>query len=207
VTEAQVRSTFDEACRNVVVLLGAQRTGPLAPEQEQQLGESFAQVGRMLPRMLGRKVATRQEAEETADEALERFVRRAMEGRVDADRQPAGLLVTMAARIAIDRARRRRKVRIEHVPDPEMPQVPPAEAESIIHVVEAEASAEQVRTALRRAAAAGDVTVLAVVAAWLDLAHSLNDEPTSRKVAEVVGMSKSTVANALARFHTLLGAS
>ncbi|MYR60391.1 hypothetical protein GTY54_30535, partial [Streptomyces sp. SID625] len=47
---------------------------------------------------------------------------------------------------------------------------------------------------------AGDHLVLEVVAAWLDLAAETGAVPGSRAVAERVGVSKTSVANALKRF-------
>jgi hypothetical protein len=65
-------------------------------------------------------------------------------------------------------------------------------------------SAEQVRKALKRAHELNDGTVIEVVHAWLNLAHGASEGPASRDVALVVGVSKSTVAKALARFRGYL---
>lgn len=198
---ASQQTQFTADCATLARMLKVQDSGEaLGSAREQALALALSSVTAALPRLLGQRVrATGQEPEDVAQEALERFVKAVYAGRVDPDRSPAGYLLTIAMNIARDGGR-------GPDTDPFGDAVPVVETEidQVTRLLNELASAETVRRALARAYDDGDHMVLEVVAAWLDLAHQTGKEPPSREVALKVGISKTTVANALARFRRFL---
>jgi hypothetical protein len=67
-------------------------------------------------------------------------------------------------------------------------------------MLEGTAGASDVRDALRVAADAGQTTVVRVVTAWLGLAEAIGEAPTTREVAERLGISHVTVQRSLRTF-------
>ncbi|MGW4217146.1 hypothetical protein ACWEJZ_09030 [Streptomyces bacillaris] len=197
------QNAFSSHCATIVRILGQQGDrGALSPAEELDLETAVSHVTSSLPRMISARVREAGlEPQDVAQQALERFIPAASTGRVDPEGAPAGYLMTIAMNVVRDALRRG--------PDP----IPldsrapafDAEVNPVTKLLDELASADSVRSALTLAHAQGDQMVLDVIAAWLDLAHRNGMEPTSRAVAQEVGISKTTVANALLRFRRYLG--
>ncbi|MEV5438201.1 sigma-70 family RNA polymerase sigma factor [Streptomyces sp. NPDC052682] len=196
---APQQTQFATDCATLTRLLKDQEGGKLLePADEQALFSALSNVTATLPRLLGQRIRKiGREPEDIAQEALERFIKAVRAGRVDPDRSPAGYLLTVAMNVARDKERGP-----DTTPFEDAVPVLGTEIDQVTRMLDALASASTVRRALARAS--NDQMVLDVVAAWLDLAHRNGREPTSREVAVMVGISKTTVANVLARFRSLL---
>ena len=79
-----------------------------------------------------------------------------------------------------------------------------ADTDKVARLLAELAAADDVRRGFERAYANRDYMAIDIVHAWLELAHRTGAEPTSRAVAQEVGVSKSSVANVLARFRGYL---
>lgn len=76
--------------------------------------------------------------------------------------------------------------------------------EAIVGLLGLDSSAAQVEDALRVAKAVGDSLTYRVVLAWLDLAESQTKTPSSRDVGRALGVSHTSVNQALRRFRDYL---
>lgn len=195
------QTRFAADCATLTRMLRAQANGEdLDSAGEQALASALSSVNATLPRLLARRVRdVGQDPEDVAQEALERFLKAVNGGRVDPDHSPAGYLLTIAMNVARDAGRAPGADPLEDMAPADGTQV-----DQVTRMLDAVASADAVRRALARAHARGDHTVLDVVSTWLDLAYQTGKEPASREVALAVGISKTTVANALARFQGFL---
>lgn len=184
------------------ILTRPDRQDPPSPEDEQVLNKALDSVMRTLPNLLDHRVRwADQGPEDIAQVAIERFIKAVGRGLVDPDRSPAGYLLTIAMNVVRDDRRRPETVAL---PDEQTTAVD--DVDEIARLMDGLASRATVRQALELAREGGDHTVLSVVAAWLDLAGTCGRAPTSREVALVAGVSKTTVNNALDRFHGLIAA-
>ena len=71
-------------------------------------------------------------------------------------------------------------------------------------LLQADSATALVQAAMTEAAHQGDDTVVKVIASWLDLAQLGGKAPSTRAVAEMAGVSHTTVATALRRFRKQL---
>ncbi|MET9925465.1 MULTISPECIES: sigma factor [unclassified Streptomyces] len=197
------QNAFSSHCATIVRILRQQDDrGAPSPAEERDLAAALSHVTASLPRMLSARVREAgRDPQDVSQEALERFITAASTGRVDPDGSPAGYLMTIAMNVVRD------ALRSGPDPIPLDSRAPAFDAEvnPVTKLLDELASADSVRRALALAHAEGDQMVLDVIAAWLDLAHRNGMEPTSRAVAQEVGISKTTVANALLRFRRYLG--
>lgn len=150
---------------------------------------------------------SRSDAEELAAEALaEVFVRSTDESK-DPIRQPVGYLFWTTRNRVFDRHRRARardetELRSDESGGGLGVRYYSQEDDALVRLLDSDASADQLDDALRAAAAADDMLVVRVVAAWLELAEELDKAPTSREVGPKVGVSHTSVNQALRRLRT-----
>lgn len=199
-------SRFATQCRILVELLAEQDDGQLDDDQEQALKAALSSVSAELPSLVDGRLPAGCEPEDVAQEAISRFVVAIGRRQVDATLSPAGYLLRTAANVIRDHGRRRTPP-TDPLPDLEVTYGRPGterDADELSRLIDKLASAERVRRALAIAASRGETTVLAVIHEWLNQASVLGDAPPSRAVAEAVGVSKTSVANALQRFRTCL---
>lgn len=191
---------FTSQC-TVIVRMLRDRDGDLETAHEETLASALRYVQSELPRLLSRRVTVEgADPEDIAQETLRRFLTAVGAGRVDPDGSPAGYLMTIAMNVVRDHLRGQP----DPVPLADFSPAPETGVDQVAQLLDGLASADIVRKGLARARADGDHMILEVVSAWLDLAARLGSEPPSRAVAEEVGISKTTVANALARFKRYL---
>lgn len=206
------RTRFSSECAVIARTLGGQDRTALGVAEEKALAEAVVYVTAELPRLLNRKAERAiRDPEDLAQEALARFISAVGKGQVDPDRSPAGYLLTIAAN----------HLRDEHrgapapVPFADLGPVLdsgagsaawPSETDAISLLIEGMSTADSVRKALARAHREGDLIVLDVVGAWLDLAQRLGSRPSQRAVAELTGVSKTTVGAVLERFERFFSA-
>ncbi|MFE3169824.1 RNA polymerase sigma factor [Streptomyces sp. NPDC059224] len=190
------QTQFAVDCATITRLLKTQDgTEVLTSGEEESLAVALANVTTTLPRLLGQRVREAgRDPEDVAQEAFERFVKAVRADRVDEHHSPAGYLVTIAMNIVRDGVRGPETVPLA---DSAVPWE--VDDDQVTRLLDSLASAATIRQALERAS--DDRMVLEVVSAWLDLAHLSGKPPTSREVALRIGISKTTVANALARFR------
>jgi DNA-directed RNA polymerase specialized sigma24 family protein len=192
---------FAAQCGVIARLLTDHERDALGPGEEEALAAAMSYVTEQLPLLLSRRIKVEnRDPQDVAQEALARFVRAAGAGRVHPDHSPAGYLLTIAMNVVRDDIK-------SAVPTVSLSEAFPARETDIDHLsrlLDRLASADSVRRALALAYQNGDRIALDVVRAWLDLAHQLGEAPSSRAVAEEVGVSKSTVANVLERFKGYL---
>jgi hypothetical protein len=192
---------FTANCAMIARMLADRDRDALSPVEERALFAAISSVTAELPRLLHRRSQLGgRDPQDIAQEALERFVRMASVGRVNPEGSPAGYLMTIAMNIVRTDARGAP----EAIPVADIAPAGEADTDKVTRLLDQMASADDVRRALARAYRKGDHMAIDVVRAWLDLAHRLGEEPTSRAVAVEVGVSKSTVANVLARFRGYL---
>ncbi|MGI8684582.1 MAG: sigma-70 family RNA polymerase sigma factor [Acidimicrobiales bacterium] len=164
-----------------------------------------AAVLRQLRAALGRRLRqfglTTHDLEEVVASALVRFVGAVTGGALDPDRSAAAYLTVVARNSAIDLLRAKKHV--ERSADWRLASAG-AEDETVEALTDAMTAHDVVRPALRKAAAAGEHSVVRVVAEWLDLAAEQGRAPTTREVAAVAGMSHMSVSRALRRFRDLV---
>lgn len=116
----------------------------------------------------------------------------------DQIRNPEALLRVMVKRASIDQVRRR---------DREIPVttstfelLTKSDAEFSDHII----AREQVRHAIRSAAAQGEPAIAECATVWLDMADEFGRSPTSREVADRLDVSHQTVINRLRTLERFL---
>jgi DNA-directed RNA polymerase specialized sigma24 family protein len=130
-------------------------------------------------------------------ESLLRFLQASRAGRIDEERSPAPYLTRIAHNVAVTHLRRTASV--------ELPDSHPGLADDeLARLLDARATSERLQEALARAAQAGAHVLLRVVRAWLRLAEAQGSAPASREVAEQLGLSHTTVNDALSRLRGYL---
>lgn len=139
----------------------------------------------------------RAEAEDVATEAVAETFERSADSTKDPVRQPAGYLFWLTRNRVFDRHRRTR-LQDEAERSSAVRYYSRAD-DSLTAWLDQDARTEDLEDALRAAAAAGDMLVVRVVTAWLDLAERLGEAPTSRQVGPNAGVSHTTVNQALRR--------
>jgi DNA-directed RNA polymerase specialized sigma24 family protein len=154
-----------------------------------------------LSRFLVARFPGLQDPDDTASEALARFVEAAQQGRIDPALQPAAYLTRIARNAAIDRLRH--EAHIVATPQPTAAS-PIADDDSIVRLLDSDATCQLVSEGIRAANQAGDHTVVRIITQWIDMAQSLSRAPTSREVGDQAGVSHTTVRAALTRFRSYL---
>lgn len=113
-------------------------------------------------------------------------------------RNPAAYLTRLAQNRAVDELRRSRRRDLTLTSATELP----SDDDAIAALLEASATADAIRRAMRAAVEAEDHLALRVVSTWLDAADELGDAPPSREVARRAGVSHTSVNRALKRFRS-----
>jgi DNA-directed RNA polymerase specialized sigma24 family protein len=132
-----------------------------------------------------------------ADESLLRLLEASRAGRLDPARSPAPYLTRIAHNLAVSRLRQPLGLELEeNLAEPD--------DDDLARLLDARATDERLKAALQRAAEAGDHMVIRVARVWLDLAQVGRAAPPSRDVAERLGVSHTTVNEALARLRGYL---
>jgi RNA polymerase sigma factor (sigma-70 family) len=115
---------------------------------------------------------------------------------------PAAYLTRLARNHAIDELRRQGRRSSANVElSPRLANQIPAGDDAIAALLAESATAQVIRHAMRGAIDAQDHLVLRIVSTWLDIADEIGDAPASRLVAERVGVSHTSVNQALKRFR------
>ncbi len=193
---------FTANCALIARMLADRDREGLSLMEDRALFAAISSVRAELPRLLQRRAQLGgRDPEDIAQEVFERFIKAVSTGRVDPEGSPAGYLITIAMNLVRDGARGGP----DAIPLANIAPASEADTDKVTRLLDQMASAGDVRRALARAHRKRDYMTIDVVQAWLDLAYRHGAEPSSRAVAEEVGVSKSTVANVLARFRGYLG--
>jgi RNA polymerase sigma factor (sigma-70 family) len=115
-------------------------------------------------------------------------------------RKPAAYLTQLARNRAIDELRRSRRWDVALTP--ERAAQLPSDDDAIAALLQADATADAIRRAMRAAVEAQDHLAVRVVSTWLDAADELGEPPPSREVARRAGVSHTSVNQALKRFRS-----
>jgi DNA-directed RNA polymerase specialized sigma24 family protein len=159
-------------------------------------------VRALLRLWLSRRRLDPDERESVCDDAILRLIQMARDGRLDPDRPPGALLRVIADHLALDVIRGRPRYQTVNVA--EFVIVDDAEDERIARMLLAEAAAADVRRALLSTAEDGRDDVVRIVSAWLGLAAANDEAPSTRELAERLGVSHMTVQRALQTFKSHL---
>jgi RNA polymerase sigma factor (sigma-70 family) len=114
---------------------------------------------------------------------------------------PWAYLARSARHRAIDELRDRR--RRGQVPLQDVGEQP-ADEDSVLALIDNQATRETVAASLRAGMLAGDELMVLVVTHWLDIAEVEGRAPSTRDLAPLLGVSHTSVANALKRFGKVL---
>jgi DNA-directed RNA polymerase specialized sigma24 family protein len=161
-------------------------------------------VEEVLTLWLRRRGLTDQEREEVVNDAVMRLIDMAGRGRLDPGRPAGALLRVIADHLAIDALRRR--ARTSGTPFDEAVHGGAVDDESLSALLDRSAASADVRRALRACADEGRHELVRVITNWIALAAATGDAPTTREVAERVGVSHMTVQRALTAFGERLAA-
>lgn len=144
---------------------------------------------------------TGSQVEEVVDAAVTRFVEAAKEGRVDCAGHAGAYLAEIARNLSYDLLHREARIagRLEDEGAEEL-----VDEDAIVRALSNAATKEALREALRNAAGQGDHQLVKVVAKWLVLCETTGRRPSSRDVADALGMSHMTVQRALDRLRSHL---
>lgn len=153
-----------------------------------------------LSRFLGSRFQSLSPAEisDIASESLTRLLQASQTGQLQ-DGRPAGPYLTrIAHNLAVSGLRR--------PPTAELNEAAGAglDDDDLARLLDARASADRLRAALAIAAAKGDHMLIRVVRVWLQLAQKHSAAPNSREVGGRLGVSHTTVNEALARLRAYL---
>lgn len=146
------------------------------------------------------------EIEDVAMTAILHLIEAARAGRVDTERNAAGYLLRTGRNLAVDVARGRRGQVLRHtqVPLDELPTSVHPTDDNVARMLDQHATAELVRQGLERAVSEGDATAFKVATFVLDALQDRGELPSSRQVADAIGISHTGVAKALSRFRRYL---
>jgi DNA-directed RNA polymerase specialized sigma24 family protein len=171
---------------------------------EEPSASQTAAVLSMVRLWLSRRGLTADELDDVATEAVLRLLRTEKKGRLDPTRSAGGWLRVVADHLTIDKKRRRQRAGPPGVPFDEAVHGGAGDDDRLASLLDETAAASDVRSALRAAADAGETTVVRVVTAWLGLAEANGEPPTSRELADRIGISHATVQRSLRTFGTRL---
>jgi DNA-directed RNA polymerase specialized sigma24 family protein len=184
-------SGFDQAARRVFTAL---QDGDSAAIGSQDL-ETIVGMLRSLMRRYG---LSEGDAADGAQEVALSVI--ALGPKATEVRNPAAYLTRLAQNRAVDELRRSRH-RDVMLPTERAAQLP-SDDDAIAALLEANATADAIRRAMRAAIEAQDHLALRVVSTWLDAADELGKPPPSREVARRAGVSHTSVNQALKRFRS-----
>jgi DNA-directed RNA polymerase specialized sigma24 family protein len=182
---------FDQAARRMFTAL---RNGDSAAVGSQDL-ETIIGTLRSLMRRYG---LSEGDAADGAQEVALSVV--ALGPKTTEVRNPAAYLTRIAQNLAVDELRRSRHKDVGL--SAELAAQLPSDDDAIAALLEANATAETIRCAMRAAVEAQDPLALRVVSTWLDAADELGKTPPSREVARRAGVSHTSVNQALKRFRS-----
>ncbi len=151
-----------------------------------------------LTRSFGRSLT---EPSDVAAEALVRFLERAQRPSLEPASAP-GLITVIARNIAVDVLRQRRREVV--VEDPNAGSDSAAADDEIAALLDRTTDAAAVQVGMEQAFWHGDLEMVRIVRAWLDLAQELGREPKSREAGAALGVSHSTVLRALNEFRAFV---
>lgn len=153
-------------------------------------------IMRSLPRYFPQRrlINERADPEAIVGQAIERFTFAVRQGGVHRTTAP-GYLVRVLQNLARDVVRelRREEASGDIRPDPD--------DDAVARLLDAQADAQRVRTAMRLAVADGQHDLVRIVRCWLNLAEHLGRPPTLREVAGRAAVSHTTVRSALVHFR------
>lgn len=165
--------------------------------REPSAGDTEA-VLKLLRTWLARRGLTPEDREEVCSDALLRLVDVVRLDRLDPNRPAGAWLRVVADHLAIDALRRRR--RAAAVSFDERMHDGGREDDRLAALLDSSAAATDVRRGMREAADAKQHELVRIVAAWLGLAAANGEAPSTREVAERLGISHMTVQRALRSF-------
>jgi hypothetical protein len=168
----------------------------------QPTGAEAAAVLSLLHVWLSRRRLDRRDEEEVSSEALARLLDVARRGTLDVSRPAGAWLRVVADRLAIDVLRRSRG-HTDVGLDEQQPYAA-VEDDRIARTLDRLAAMSDIEHAVERAGENGDMRLVEIVGAWLDLAELTGKKPDSRELGELLAISHMTVQRALKRFQVYL---
>lgn len=144
-----------------------------------------------------------EDIEEVAADAVLRLITAAEAERLDPTRPAGAWLRVVADHLALDALRQRRR-RGQTVAYEEWAHDRVRDDDQVAALFDEWAAADDVARAMRRAGDSGQHEIVRAIATWLDLAAADGEAPSSRRVAERMGVSHMTVQRALRAFRKLL---
>jgi len=136
---------------------------------------------------------------EIGSESVARLVAASREGRLDTSRSPAPYLTRTAHNLAVSALRGPRVVAGNLNEE-----ASPLADDELAALLDARASSEILQAGLVQAVQVGDHVLVRVVRAWLELAECQGSPPASREVAKRLGLSHTTINDALQRLGKYL---
>jgi DNA-directed RNA polymerase specialized sigma24 family protein len=159
-------------------------------------------VADLLHTWLARRGLDPGEREEVIQDAIHRLLAYARKGTLDPARPPGAWLRVVADHLAIDKLRKRpNEPAIEF---DEHRHGASSEDDGISAMLDRAAAEAEVLAATRKAAQAGRYDIVRVVATWRGLAQANGQAPSTREVADRLGISHMTVQRALNAFKDLI---
>jgi DNA-directed RNA polymerase specialized sigma24 family protein len=151
---------------------------------------------RLVQIWLGRRPLDPRDREEIAADAVLRLTTTARSGRLDPTRPAGAWLRVVADHLALDLLRRRKPPTLEFDERYGGGQ----DDDRVAAMLDQTVAADDVSRAMRGAVDDGQYELVRVIATWLDLAHADGKAPSTRQVAERLGVSHTTVRRALDTF-------
>lgn len=142
------------------------------------------------------------DARDIAGDAVASLLRRMRDAEIDPERV-AGYLLTAVRNGGVDHLKRARHQRELSTAPEYLPDTPASEAD-VVARLDRGATVKRVRHALLAARSDGDATAYRVAACLLDQIEMTGEQPSSRRLAELCGLSHTGVAKALQRFRAYL---
>lgn len=136
--------------------------------------------------------------EDLISDAIRSLLSVAREGRVDIEGNPGGYIWQTTQNRALDWFRKDQPEPAEHLPEPG------ESDERIARLLDADASAQEVRDAMRELISAGEIRTSRLIGEWLVEAQRLGRAPSTREAGAALGTSHDSVARALKLFGEAL---
>jgi RNA polymerase sigma factor (sigma-70 family) len=167
--------------------------------------EEFEALLGVLRVWLSRRALSREDVDEVAADAVMRLVSAVEQGRLDPERPAGAWLRVVADHLALDLVKRKQR-RPSTVEFDERAHDIARDDERIVALFDESAAAADVARLMRVFADADRQDVVRVVATWLDLAEFDGVAPSTRHVADRIGISHASVQRMLNAFKAELRA-
>lgn len=168
-------------------------------------GDQFEALLVVLRMWLSRRALPREDLDEVAADAVIRLVTAVEQGRLDPERPAGAWLRVVADHLALDLLKRKQR-RPSTVEFDERAHDMARNDERIVALLDENAAGADIARLMRAFADADRQDVVRVVATWLDLAEFDGVAPSTRRVAERMGISHASVQRMLNAFKAELRA-